>query len=246
VLLTAAGTAVTQPALPAQIAGVTARTIADLERYLDATRSTMLYARKVLLVEGPAELFVIPPLAQDVLGLDLDAAGIAVVPIFGTHFGAYASLFAVGGIQRKCAIVTDGDLTPSDADAGQPLDGEDPAPTYARQDLDAFVSDNLRVFMSDTTFERELTVAGNLTMLEAAAREIGAVRTANAIQAANVAGAVPAPMLIRLKDRILRTAKTFGKARFAQTVSKHTALATAVPPYIEEALLWLTDDAANH
>ena len=50
------------------------------------------------------------------MGIDLDEEGIAIVPIFGTHFAAYAKLFGPGGIQKKCAILTDGDLLPSDAD----------------------------------------------------------------------------------------------------------------------------------
>lgn len=34
--------------------------VADLERYLDATKSNLLFARKVMLVEGAAEVFLLP------------------------------------------------------------------------------------------------------------------------------------------------------------------------------------------
>jgi putative ATP-dependent endonuclease of OLD family len=72
---------------------------------------------------------------KKVLGIDLDEEGIAIVPIFGTHFGSYAKLFGPGGIQKKCAIVTDGDLAPSDADPNVGAEeGEDELAT-ARQDL---------------------------------------------------------------------------------------------------------------
>lgn len=44
--------------------------------------------------------------------VDLDEEGSAVIPIFGTHFGSYAKLFSATGIQKRCAILTDGDLSP--------------------------------------------------------------------------------------------------------------------------------------
>ena len=78
--------------------------------YLDATRSTLLFARKVILVEGPAELFLIPVLVKQVLGLDLDSLGITVVPIYGVHFDVYARLFGENMLPKKCAILADGDL----------------------------------------------------------------------------------------------------------------------------------------
>ncbi|MEM9477036.1 MAG: AAA family ATPase [Pseudomonadota bacterium] len=53
--------------------------IADLERYLDATKSNLLFARKVMLVEGPAELFLIPAMAETVHGQHLERLGISVI-----------------------------------------------------------------------------------------------------------------------------------------------------------------------
>ena len=63
----------------------------DLERYLDATKSGLLFARRVMLVEGAAELFLIPPLVQHVAGIDLEREGVSVIPIHGTYFGPFAA-----------------------------------------------------------------------------------------------------------------------------------------------------------
>jgi hypothetical protein len=52
--------------MPAEDSGLKQAEIHDLERYLDATRSNLLFARKVILVEGPAELFLIPALLKHV------------------------------------------------------------------------------------------------------------------------------------------------------------------------------------
>jgi putative ATP-dependent endonuclease of OLD family len=246
VVLTSTGGPLTKFTKPTAIPALGAGDVADLERYLDATRSSLLYARKVLFVEGPAEQFVIPPLVKKVLGIDLDEEGIAVVPIFGTHFAPYARLFGPGGIQKKCAILTDGDLMPSDSDPRVAAeDGEDdPAPQ--RQDLNALRGRYVEVFTCQTTFERELTAPGTLAMLRAATSEIGAPRVASALERLeDEVAAGGQPNLDLAKDRVLRTAKRFGKARFSQVISKHVASATAVPEYIANALNWLMEDAPN-
>jgi putative ATP-dependent endonuclease of the OLD family len=246
VILTSTGGPTSKCAKPTAIPGLEPHDVADLERYLDATRSSLLYARKVLLVEGPAEQFVIPPLVKKVLGIDLDEEGISIVPIFGTHFASYAKLFGLGGIQKKCAILTDGDLKPSDADPDVAADeGEDGA-VPARQDLTALRGQYVEVFTCQTTFERELTLPGTLAMLKIASREIGAPRTADALERLEAEVAAGSqPNLDPGRDGVLRTAKRFGKARFAQVISKHTASATSVPDYVREALTWLLADAPD-
>jgi putative ATP-dependent endonuclease of OLD family len=246
IVLTTDGGPVTLCARPEAIPNLDAADVADLERYLDATRSVLLYARKVLLVEGPAEQFIIPPLAKTVLGIDLDEEGIAVVPIFGTHFSSYAKLFGLGGIQKRCAILTDGDLTPSDADPH--VEGEedeaDPVPRLA--DLHALRGPYVEVFSCETTFERELTLPGTLEALEDAATEIGVPGALARIrQARERIAAGQQVNLHQTKESVLRAAKRFGKARFAQVVSKHLGSATDMPEYIQNALLWLLDNAPN-
>lgn len=246
IVLTSTGGAISTFTKPTAIAAMTAGDVADLERYLDATRSSLLYARKVLLVEGPAEQYVIPRLAKAVMGIDLEEEGIAVVPIFGTHFAAYAKLFGPGGIQKKCAILTDGDLLPSDADPniGAEEDEENPAPI--RQELNTLRGQYVEIFTCQTTFERELTLHGTLGMLEAGTREIGAPRLANTLrQLKEQVAAGQEPDLTAAKERVLRVAKRFGKARYAQMISKHASTATAIPEYLRQALDWLTGDAAN-
>jgi putative ATP-dependent endonuclease of the OLD family len=42
----------------AEDAGLDGKEIADLERYLDATKSNLLYARKVMLVEVPTSILL--------------------------------------------------------------------------------------------------------------------------------------------------------------------------------------------
>lgn len=246
VVLTSSGGAVSTFVKPTTIPALAPKDVADLERYLDATRSALLYARKVLLVEGPAEQFVIPGLVKAVMGIDLDEEGIAVVPIFGTHFGSYAKLFGPGGIQKKCAILTDGDLSPSDADPDILAEEDESDPTPSRQELDALRGQYVEIFTCISTFERELTLQGTLGVLEVATREIGAPRLATTLQQLKESFAAGnQPDLTAAKDGVLRTAKRFGKARYAQVISKHVSNASAIPDYIRNAVEWLGINATN-
>jgi putative ATP-dependent endonuclease of OLD family len=229
--------------VPSSCAKLEDAEILDLERYLDATRSNLLFARKVMLVEGPAELFLIPALIKQVKGIDLDREGISVIPIYGIHFDVYAKLFAAGSLPKKCAIVTDGDLQPSDATPG--IAGEDDLPGPI--ELDKLKSEFVGVFKCKTTFERAITLDGTLEMLACSAEEIGAPNVAKRLRKGMVTLASGklddskcAELRKSLRDVVLNTAKRFGKARFAQIASKHVDKATNLPKYLADALNWLT------
>lgn len=78
----------------------------DVGRYFDATRSEMVFASRVVLVEGFAELVLFPRFGA-AMDLDLDRLGISVCAVHGTHFGTYARFLAA--LQIPWVAVTDGD-----------------------------------------------------------------------------------------------------------------------------------------
>lgn len=215
----------------------------DLERYLDATRSTLLFARKVILVEGPAELFLIPALVHKVMGIDLELLGVSVIPIYGVHFEVYARLFGEETLPKRCAIIADGDLRPSDATEEEGED-EDPTP---EKDLKALENNYVRTFQCRTTFERELALDGLYEMLAKSAEECGYPRASKRIlemrgRMEKLKPAERAKLHQGLATLILNTAKRVGKARFAQVASRHVDIAEGIPPYIQEAVEWLTGE----
>ncbi len=240
VVLTQTGKPAIASSVPAVGAELEKDEIADLERYLDATRSNLLYARKVMLVEGPAELFLIPALLKQVEKIDLDREGISVIAIYGVHFDVYAKLFQADGLPKKCAIVADGDLKPSDADVD--VEGEDDLPEPPNlMDLE---SDHVKVFACKTTFERAITNEGTLEMFAKAADDIGAPNVAKALRKgtkalAGAKGDERDALLKDLRDKVLNTAKRFGKARFAQIAARHVSDATQLPKYLRDAVTWL-------
>jgi putative ATP-dependent endonuclease of OLD family len=200
----------------------------DLERYLDATKSNLLFARRVMLVEGAAELLLIPILAQRVLGLDLEREGITLVAIHGAHFGPFARLFSDRCMPKRCAIVAD-----ADGPAVAPLPGDDvPEPHNLLQLRGPYVE----VFLGQTTFERELVLQPNLAMLAATARDLGAPSIQQDLERASLPGA---QVTEELRAKVLRTAIRFGKARFAQVASRHIQPGNTIPLYIQQAIQWL-------
>jgi putative ATP-dependent endonuclease of the OLD family len=244
VLLTQMGTPAISSSVPAEDADLEDSEVLDLERYLDATKSNLLFARKVMLVEGPAELFIIPALLKKVKKIDLHREGISVIPIYGVHFDAYAKLFSDDALPKKCAIVADGDLKPSDADPQ--LDGEDELP--APPDLAALQSKHVHVFACQTTLERALVLEGTLEMFAQTADDIGApvmakkVRKAiKELSKADLKDEERQNVLKPVREIVLNTAKRFGKARFAQIVVRHIDEATSVPKYLSEAAKWLIE-----
>jgi putative ATP-dependent endonuclease of OLD family len=85
---------------------------ADLRRYLDVTKSQLLFAKGVILVEGISEALLLPVLAKR-LGRRLDHNAVAVVNIGGTAFEPFALLFNSRESQERigipCVIISDDD-----------------------------------------------------------------------------------------------------------------------------------------
>ncbi len=242
VVLTNDGTPATKSTVPNVDAKLSEREVLDLDRYLDATRGALLYARKVMLVEGPAELFLIPAIVKEVMGISLDERGITVVPIFGVHFDIYAKLFGPDAISKQCAIVADGDLVPSDAELIE--DDEDISEIH-KPDLATLQNDYVKVFTCPTTFERALVGQTTLPMFAAAAKEVGATRLGKRILKAESEIDWDDRDKVRVtnaRDLVLRTAKQIGKARFAQVASKHIEGVTWLPRYLQKAVNWLSNE----
>ncbi|MEX3694222.1 ATP-dependent endonuclease [Paraburkholderia sp. BR14263] len=93
-----------------------------LERFLDATKSNLFFARGVMIVEGDAENILMPALAR-LLNRDFAEYGVSVVNVGGVGLGRYARIFmrtdpmSDGEISVPVACVTDIDVMPDCAPA---------------------------------------------------------------------------------------------------------------------------------
>lgn len=86
-----------------------------LTKFLDVTRSDMLFANKIILVEGIAEkLFM--PLFMEACNCPYEDEHISIVEIGGKHFGHFVELFNGNNVCKKVLCVTDRDFKWIDED----------------------------------------------------------------------------------------------------------------------------------
>lgn len=228
--------ALTTSCKPVTVAEIEDSDISDLERYLDATKSVLLFARRVILVEGMSEVFLVPSLVKKVMDVNLEEYGVSVVPIHGVHFDAYMKLFDDEGIRKRCAVLTDGDLKPSDAD------GQEDVEFPRIEDLKEHENDFVKVFHYKTTFERAIALPNNLMVFSKAAEEFGAPNvSADLKDYYDRRADLTDEEKERARKKVLNTAKRFGKARFAQVASKYVGDAERLPSYIKKAVKWVIE-----
>lgn len=92
-----------------------------LERFLDATKSNLFFAKGIIFVEGESEMLLLPTLAE-IIGLPLHKYGVSVVNVHGTSFERYLKLFSRSEvwnelfdnryIEMPISIITDLDVKP--------------------------------------------------------------------------------------------------------------------------------------
>jgi putative ATP-dependent endonuclease of OLD family len=189
----------------------------DIARYLDVTRAELVFARRVLFVEGYAEQVLMPSLAES-QGLNLDKLGITVCAIHGTHFSSYARFCEA--LDIPWAVITDGDADKSEAYRGQAraerllgLLGRSGEPSAEG------------IFVGSTTFEYDVLKAD----------ESNAKRCLETLRELDEEDILP-EQLPTYDDYMKLIAKTGGKGRFAQRLS----LRSVKPPqYIVNALKYL-------
>lgn len=92
-----------------------------LERYLDVTRAELFFARRVIFVEGAAELMMISALAQRI-GYNLRQHGVSLISVEGLNFDSFLPLFGDKALKIPVAVLTDADPVPPKA---EPLDVTD-------------------------------------------------------------------------------------------------------------------------
>lgn len=89
-----------------------------LERFLDATKANLFFARGILVVEGPGEALLLPALAE-AAGISLSAHGVSIVNVGDVGLYHYARIFQRAGgsdsVGMPVGCVTDRDIVPTQA-----------------------------------------------------------------------------------------------------------------------------------
>ncbi|MFZ2999750.1 MAG: AAA family ATPase [Undibacterium umbellatum] len=214
--------------------------INDLQRYIDVTRGELFFARGIIFVEGDAERFLVPALAQ-ALGISLDIAGITVCSVGGTNFAPYIKLVGPEGLDIPYVVITDLDpmedssplalqrlitlleISMTDAEFSE-LDEEEPWEAGEEHGY----------FVNNSTLEIELFEAGlgsSMQMVFELEYRLQAATRAAITGWVNGTEPLDNRRLLRLIDRI-------GKGRFAQALAPYVT-ATDCPDYIRNALEYI-------
>lgn len=89
-----------------------------LERYLDVTRAELFFARRVIFVEGAAELMMVDALAER-MGFNLRQHGVSLISVEGLNFDSFLPLFGDKALKIPVAVLTDADpVAPKPVPAG--------------------------------------------------------------------------------------------------------------------------------
>lgn len=124
-----------------------------LERFLDATKANLFFARGVVIVEGDGEAILLPTLAR-LIDRDFSAHGVSLVNVGGTGLRRYARIFQRCGDDRldiPVACIADMDVMPACAPAMLGLLREDgtPPPNRRWHSRDMFTDETLAARHAD-------------------------------------------------------------------------------------------------
>lgn len=223
----------------------------NLERYLDATRSTLLFARSVILVEGDAEEILIPTLVKMVFGLSLDELGVSLINVGSTQFINVSQIFHEDRIRRRCAIITDHDLSIvpldssyTDTDYQKKCRNSEVAGIERKKKLDNFCRNNRFVipFYAKYTFEVDFLLAGNQPIINAVVGEIYTQQKS----IADSRGLISDPDVAVSGREVLRLAEKEGKGWLALEMANHVSKDAVIPEYILDALSFVAQINTNH
>ncbi|CAM3465332.1 hypothetical protein BS639_01860 [Rouxiella silvae] len=218
-----------------------------IERYLNATRSTLLFAKGVILVEGDAELILIPAMVKKVFGLSLDELGLSLISMDSAFFDHISKLFHALRIRKRCAIITDLDKSfvqlpvdgTEDDDVMKGYRNSEVAGAQRKQILDEAILHNefISAHYAEHTFEVDFLKNNNAHEYKNTLDKI--YKRSSDIEKSSV-------LLDDYENEnaaveVLRLAKKEGKGWLAILVAEEVSALTLIPDYILKAISYSLD-----
>lgn len=227
--------------------GLTDEQAGFVQRYLDAIRSNLLFARSVILVEGDAEEILIPVMFKKATGLSLDEMGISLVNIRSTGFKNIAMLFNDERIRKRCSIITDLDSeffdteiqeTDSDSLKKKKIKAQGSAESGRNRKLmlDELCDNNswLNPFYAEHTFEVDFIKYSNSEYLKNVVKDVY-VDPAKRVEAKDQLSSAD----IAISGMTALTMANYqGKGWFAITLGKVINFKVVIPEYIFNAIMF--------
>ncbi len=215
-----------------------------LKRYLDVTRAELFFARRVIFVEGAAELLMVNILAQQEK-FDLRDHGVSLISVEGLNFDSFIPLFGKNAIQIPVSILTDADPEKIN-NADGTLSAHYPDATEAvvvsanTASMKALEDDYVKVFHGQKTFEYDFALTEkNRTAMLAALTEIHPTIAKTLTTAVDAATGDQAKATALFKGMFERSENNIQKGKFAQALAEkivEAKLEVTVPAYILDAI----------
>lgn len=249
-------------AIPIHKCGLKPESTNFINRWLDATKSTLLFAKGVILVEGIAEALLLPELAKQILKNEptlpdsLEEAGVSVINMNGIYFKHFMQIFCnlepndtnSLSLPIRCAGITDNDPKQDKPTPDNCEESTNPAKAIVET---AKQSEFSRLFFSPLkTFEYDLSFENNnLTNVAKVLKENWSTdgpikislealskKNLNASTLDNEKASDCAELLERISD-----SQYIGKGLFAQLLAdelKEGKISLTIPNYLKQAVLW--------
>lgn len=234
--------------------GLLPENINQIQRYLDAVRTNLLFAKGVLLVEGDAEEILIPILIKKVFGVSLDELGISLINIRSTGFENVAQLFHDSRIKRHCSVLTDLDRSICDTEILSTDDkreksyklraaASEKSGNERKEKLDLFEIDNswVKCFYADHTFEVDFIKSGNNYEVVKIIDDVYTDKKTRKLSNSDL----KSENVELYGRRILTMAKQEGKGWFAILLGKTITYSTIIPEYIVDAIVFSKEEYSN-
>lgn len=209
-----------------------------LQRYLDITRADLFFARRLILVEGTAERFLVDSLAAK-MGIKLREHSVTILSTEGLNFDCFAPLFSSAAIPIRVAILTDSD-TP-----GYPAPGDTLTLSAAATAISKLANTHIKTYFAARTLEYDLALhAENHTHMLTALADIhpGIAESLKVKVDAAVGADKSRELFCGMFDRG-STLTNVKKGEFAQalaTVIADPTVSFITPTYIADALAYVT------
>jgi putative ATP-dependent endonuclease of OLD family len=222
-----------------------------LERYLDVTRAELFFARRVIFVEGAAELMLVNVLATKA-GFNLREHGVSLISVEGLNFDSFLPLFGEKSLKIPVALITDADPV------NEPADGEEAIALYPKPGDRIKTSDNtakmkksedefVKVFHGLKTLEYDLALhADNRSAMLLALTELHPKIGAALEIEVNAAADDGAKARVLFSGMFERKQNNIQKGRFAQALAQtfEDGANCVVPTYIHDAVVHACQIAA--
>lgn len=210
-----------------------------LQRYLNVTRAELFFARRIIFVEGAAELFLVDTCAQK-LGVDLRKHAISIISVEGLNFDCFLPLFAKGYFEIPVAVITD-----SDPPKAYPLAEDQPELSAAAKSIESAKNEFIKPFFAKKTLEYDLALhTNNLATMLSALKDIHPGIGADLEAAVNATDVNEKAKVLFMGMFERGEGKTnVKKGEFGQALAQAVLidkLEFEVPAYISEAFSYVT------